>query len=709
MSHTDHTIESWSRAKVILASALELDNAEREQFVANLDIDDALRVEIESLLNLSSDCEEFLSEPAIGFADELIDDLQQDGGSYAGVRLGPYEIVGELGTGGMGSVFLGERRDGKFDRKVAIKILRREFDTASIRRNFQREKEILAALAHPSIAGLLDADQTDEGIPYLVMEYVDGVPIDKFCFNNQLDLTNRLKLFNKICDAVSFAHRKLIVHLDLKPSNILVTNEGVPKLLDFGISKILDDEPGGTQTTLHRAMTPEYASPEQINGTVVTTATDVYSLGIVLCKMLTGVHPFKQKERGNGLLKAITEDEPTAPSSLCSQNREATLSGSEFGDRADRDRHGSISPSQLKGDLDNIILKSIRKDPERRYASVDMLSADIWRFLDGKPVEARKATLGYRFRKYYRRNRVAVAAGALLAITLIAGTVVSTWQTGVARANAAAAVKESENARAEQQKAEQVSKFMISFIRYANPNWYAEGYRFAGEARVIDALDDMASKIDTELAAQPDVLAEVHHQFGAAYLSSAGSERIEQARHHFRRAFEVRRAHYGDWHELLAKDMVYLYWSQPSPHKESDVQMLSNAIIMLRATNQMNLNLPYMLEDYIVHLFLPRHANMHDMYLRNAPQPVPDNKYLAAEQLYEEMMGLLRRHFAEDSPQIDQQKCQGMLLKKLAGRQSEAEELYRSCLTAVEKAASAGKPNAKWQEMLSYYENAVPR
>lgn len=707
MSQVNHSPESWNRAKEILATALELRPEHRKSFVAELDIDTVLRGEIEELLDLTADCNEFLTIPAVEISTDFFKEVS-DGNRSVHQPLGPYEIVGELGTGGMGSVFLGERSDGKFKQKVAIKMLRREFDTASIRRNFEREKEILAGLSHPSIAGLLDAGQTDDGFPYLVMEYVDGVPVDKYCFENDLSLNERLKLFNRICDAVSFAHRKLVVHMDLKPSNILVTGEKVPKLLDFGISKILDDDNRNTPTTLHRALTPEYASPEQINGDGISTATDVYSLGIVLYKMLTGTLPFSRKGNGsNGLFQAITEDDAPAPSLLAARH-ENTLKSVERSEQAiESVPRSCVSASHLRGDLDNIILKAIQKDPDDRYGSVEQLSADIWRYIDGKPVEARSATLGYRLRKFYTRNRVSVAAGILIITTLIAGVAVSAWQTKVARANAAVAVAESENAKAEQQKAEKISRFMMRFVRYANPNWYAEGHRFAGDTRVVEALDDMASKIDIELAEQRDVLAELHHHFGDAYMSRKDPARIEQARNHFRRAFELRRAHYGDWHELLAKDMAYLYWSQTPPRSEEGVRLLSNAITMMRSTNPMNLNLPYMLEDYFHHLYNPRFENVHDLYLRNVPQPAPDDKYLAAEQLYDEMMGLLRNHFEEESVQIITQKCEGIMLKLKAGRPAEAEELYNACSAANERFMSAGDPKAKWQEILETYEKAV--
>lgn len=691
MAQYADSVGDWKYLKDLLAAALELDTEGRNKLLARSDIDAATRAEIESLLKLTDDAADFLSVPASGFSKEFF--AENGNGHYASPRrLGVYEITGELGTGGMGAVYLAERRDGKFEQKVAIKMLRREFNTTTIRKNFEHEKDILAALVHPNIAGLLDTGESDDGIPYLVMEYVDGLPVDEFCYKNNLDLLARLKLFNKICEAVAFAHRNLIVHRDLKPTNILVRADGTPKLLDFGISKILDAESGDSSTTLLGAMTPEYASPEQINGQTVTTGSDVYSLGIVLYKMLTGAHPFKRGRQTNSeLFKAITDDEPTAPSAISN---------------SDDPRSKIQNPKSLAGDLDNIILKSIRKNPERRYGSVEQFSADIWRYIDGKPVEARAATRAYRLSKFYKRNKIAVTAGVLIFAALVAGISVALWQTSVARANAAAAVIESDNAKAEQEKAAKVSRFMMKIIRYANPGWYAEGYGFKGEARVIDALDDMASKIDIEFADQPDVLAELHHHFGDAYLTRGEAGGREKARSHFERAFELRRLHYGDWHELVAKDMAYLYWVQARPHPEPSVQMLSDAIVMMRATNPRNLNLPFMLEEYFHALSSDDSRESHELYLRHVSGGAPNDKYLAADQLFDELIELLRFHFAEDSEQIVRQKCAGMLLKYKVDKLDEAEAFYQACTRGLENLALTGADSAKWRKLINTYEKA---
>lgn len=666
--------ENWRNIKDILAEVLLLDLSERHDYLDKAPITSETRREIESLLAVEEKARDFMSVSASGFSQDFFASGPEVATSAAGQLVGVYEIIRELGLGGMGAVYLARRSDERFDQQVAIKLLKREFNVERLRRSFKREIDILAKLVHPNIATIYDTGATNDGIPYIVMEYVDGVPIDKYCDQNDLDLTERLKLFNKTCEAVGYAHQNLIVHRDIKPSNILVSSDGVPKLLDFGISKPLnsaDDVASGT--TIMGAMTPEYASPEQIDGGRITTSTDVYSLGIVLFKLLTGTYPYNFKTRSSvDILREITAEDPVAPSMAQSPNMITPI---------DRVR--------LKGDIDNIVLKAISKEPEKRYSTVKQFSEDIWRYIDGEPVTARPATFSYRLNKFYKRNKIAVTAGVLIVAALVGGISVALWQTRVARANAAVAIAESDNAKAEQSKAEKVSRFMMKIISYANPGWYAEGYKFGGQARVIDALDDMASKIDTEFADQSDVLAELHHHFGDAYFVRGEPGGVEKARSHFQRAFELRRSYYGDWHELLAKDMAYLYWAQSPPRPEESVKMLGDAIVMMRATNPKNLNLPFMLEDYFHRLSDDERVDFHDMFLRNVPQPAPNDKYLAADQLFDEMLGLLRQHFAEDSGQIVHQKCAGMSLKFKIGKIADAEEFYQACRTQYEVSSSS--------------------
>ncbi|MGE3467625.1 MAG: serine/threonine protein kinase, partial [Pyrinomonadaceae bacterium] len=552
--------EQRQNVKEILLEALEIEPAARASFLDTAGLNAGDRVEVESLLSFDAVSAGFMTLPLSDFSADFPLANGTNGRSPIGQQIGAYRVVGELGVGGMGTVFLAERADGKFEQKVAIKMLKREFNVEKLRRSFDREKEILSKLDHPLIARLLDAGATDDGVPFLVMEYIDGIPIDKFCYRNHLSVKSRLKLFNRVCEAVSFAHQNLIVHRDLKPSNILITEKGEPKLLDFGISKLLGPEigQGEGQITIHGAMTPEYASPEQIRGEPVTTSTDVYSLGVVLYKMLTGAHPFDLKGKTNGsVLRTITDEDPASPSSVFTRSPHDPTSARQPNDR-------DLLARSLRGDLDNILLKSLSKEPERRYRTVEQFALDIWRHIDGLPVMARPATFSYRAAKFLRRNRIAVAALLAVFLSLVAGIAVSMQQTDRARAAQRLSAIETEKAQNEQAKAEKITNFMSKIIGYANPHWYAEGARTKGQARVVDALEDLSSKIDVEFAGEADVAAELHHKFGESlswasqYATDEAKDRIrEKATFHLLRALELRRQFYGEHHELVAKDMFY--------------------------------------------------------------------------------------------------------------------------------------------------------
>lgn len=334
-------------------------------------------------------------------------------------RLGNYKIVKEIGRGGMGAVYLAQRADEQFEKRVAIKLIKRGMDTESVLRHFRMERQILAGFDHPNIARMFDGGMTENGLPYFVMEYVEGLPIDEYCNAQGLSISERLKLFQDVCAAVSYAHRHLVIHRDIKRSNILITNEGVPKLLDFGIAKILQQgdtgEPLATVTGL-RLMTPEYASPEQVRGEPVTTTSDVYSLGVVLYETLTGHSPYHFRSQSPyDVARVITETEPKKPSTTVA--------------KADGKSKFEIRNSKLlRGDLDNIVLMALRKEPARRYQSVDQFSEDIQRHLETRPVFARKDTISYRAGKFIRRNRIGTAAAALVLLSLLGGIIATAWQ-----------------------------------------------------------------------------------------------------------------------------------------------------------------------------------------------------------------------------------------------------------------------------------------
>ena len=405
------TPEVWQRVKDLVADALDQPEAERESFVYRSNEPTAVRREAESMLAQSAERLESCANDLVANGEEAW--------LATGKRIGAYRIVRELGRGGMGAVYLAERADGAFQKRVAIKILKRGTDTDEVLRRFRGERQILARLNHPSIGSLLDGGETDDGLPFFVMEYVDGKPITTYAHEHQLTISQRLSLFRVVCSAIGYAHQNLVIHRDLKPTNVLVTNEGDVKLLDFGIAKLLDDSEGDVTMTMHRVMTPEYASPEQVRGHSVTTVSDVYSLGVLLYELLTGERPYKLKTRSQSdISKAICEQEPNRPSTaIC--------------------RAGAQSPvtnrKHLRGDLDNIVLKALRKEPGQRYVSVDQLSADIRRHLEGLPVRARKITAAYRASKFVQRYKFSVAAALLLALALVVGSVATAWQARVAQ------------------------------------------------------------------------------------------------------------------------------------------------------------------------------------------------------------------------------------------------------------------------------------
>ena len=340
------TPEKWKQIKDILEQAVEIDERDRSAFLDNACGDDEyLRREVESLLTFDNTNADRLEQNA--FSTVIRGDA--DGDSLAGQEVGNYRIVSELGAGGMGTVYLAERSDGAFEQKVALKLIKRGMDSTAILKRFINERQILASLEHPNIAHLIDGGAIDGGLPYFVMEYVDGETIAEFALRKNLNLREKLQLFLKVCAAVSFAHQNLVVHRDLKPSNILVTRDGTPKLLDFGIAKLLKEETADNTATRNFIFTPEYASPEQVRSESLTTATDVYSLGVILYELLTGHRPYKTESRNiNEIVRAICETEPERPSSVVSRPaaQEQNATG-ETRTKITKDTHPRIDPHLL--------------------------------------------------------------------------------------------------------------------------------------------------------------------------------------------------------------------------------------------------------------------------------------------------------------------------------------------------------------------------
>jgi eukaryotic-like serine/threonine-protein kinase len=442
------TTGQWRKVRKLFEEALEMALSARAEFLATkFDGDDRIRAQVIQMLRDHEAAAGFLERPldisasAIAFADESR--------QAAGRMIGPYRIAREVGRGGMSVVYLAERADDAYRKQVAVKLVWPGLMTGEIERRFRQERRILAGLDHPNIARLLDGGVTEDGCQYVVMEYVEGEPITEFCDSRKLSITERLKLFQQICAAVQYAHDNLIVHRDLKPSNILVDNNGTVKLLDFGIAKLLDpsllgiEDSPPSQTGFH-AMTPEYASPEQARGESITTASDVYSLGVILYELLTGHRPYRIRSRTpHEAARVIGEEEPPPPSVAVSRTVEgAGDDGRNPITRSPRQvsetREGKPERlrARLQGDLDDIVLKALRKEPQGRYRSADDFSEDIARHLNGAPVVARKGTLMYLTTRYVRRHKAGVAAATLVLLTLIGAVVYFVRQARIVEAQA---------------------------------------------------------------------------------------------------------------------------------------------------------------------------------------------------------------------------------------------------------------------------------
>ena len=450
------TPEEWRRVQEILDAALQAQPAARGAYLDRAcSSEPSLRREVESLIAAHENAGSFMERPA---GEDFAELFEHEPVSRAGERMGPYRLLEEIGRGGMGTVYRAVRVDD-FEQQVAIKLVRRGLDTDFVLARFRNERQILAQLEHPNIGRLLDGATTEDGLPYFVMEYVRGGALDRYCDGRSLTITERLGLFVAICSAVQYAHQNLIVHRDIKPSNILVTDDGVPKLLDFGIAKILNPESAGMAEgrtmTMVKLLTPEYASPEQLLGEPITTASDVYSLGVVLYELLTGRRPFRGSAHSfEAMARGISEMAPEKPSTAVARfhqpddRAEETLSGTAAQQIAAR-RGTSVEKlcRRLAGDLDTIVLMALRREPERRYSTVEQFSDDVRRHLGNLPVSARKDTVRYHTSKFVRRHKTGVGATVLVALTLIAALVVTLREARIARAQRARAERRFDDLR----------------------------------------------------------------------------------------------------------------------------------------------------------------------------------------------------------------------------------------------------------------------
>ena len=639
--------DRYARAKAFFQEIADAPEALWDALLSERCGDDAdLAARVRSLLEADRAAgDTFLEGHALGPVAE---------GIAPGTRIGVYRIRDMLGHGGMGAVYLAERDDDQFHKRVALKIIRPGMNTRAILERFRAERQILAGLDHPRIARLLDGGVTPDGIPYFAMEYVDGMPIDVWCDHHRLGLRERLELFRSVCAAVQHAHRNLVVHRDIKPGNILVDASGEPRLLDFGIAKLIDpeDEPGmaGATATHLRLMTPEYASPEQVTGAPITTATDVYSLGVLLFQLLTGRLPYRLNSRApREIERIICETVPQRPS--------IAVTGSAGESAAGRRPHGMRPESlrrHLSGDIDTIVLMALRKEPHRRYGSVELFSEDIRRHLEGLPVRARPDTTTYRLGKFVTRHRIPVAAAILVLLSLLMGIVATAWQAGVAAA-------ERDRARLAARKAAQVTDFMIDLFALSNPKENAADSLTAGEI-----LRRGAARIATELDDQPEVRATMANVIGQVYMEMG---ELDSAAVFVERALSVRRDLYPEGHGDLAAS--YQTRGNLAAHQgryddaEADLRA---ALAMHRAE------------------FGDIHPRVADNLVDLAGLLLEKGDDTAAEALHRQALTIRERAPDSDPRSIAESANALALALKRQGRYAEAEPLYRRALTLREAA-----------------------
>ena len=524
------TADGRQRIEALFHAALERPRGEWDAFLADACEDPELSGSVRALLDGDEAAEAWFADLADrAGALEAASDPRPEANALAGRRFGAYLLETEIGRGGTSVVYAGRRTEGPLERIVAVKVLARRSAGPDLRARFAREQQVLSGLNHPNIAAIYDGGVTDDGYPYFVMEMVDGSPLDRYCDEQRLSVGERLRIFLTVVDAVQHAHRSLVIHRDLKPSNILVTADGTPKLIDFGIARVLSDGSSGVEVAttrlIARWMTPQYAAPEQVRGERTTTATDVYQLGVVLYELLTGLHPMPREASGSPYLsgKAICETEPRRPSLA-------------VGDAAQL-------RNSLRGDLDAIVLRALQKEPSRRYGSADGLARDIRRYLAGEPVEAREGTLRYRIGKLAGRHRAAVAASAAGLLVLIGGAALHTVR-----------LAEQRNiAQVEMVKAQTVTEFMLDLFEATHPE-----ERRGGAPTAAMLLERGVERAD-RLADQPIVQAEMLATIARAYHGLADHERAAGL---YTRALEIRRAELGRDHPDVAHALAHIGWSR---------------------------------------------------------------------------------------------------------------------------------------------------
>ncbi|HUO15386.1 MAG TPA: serine/threonine-protein kinase [Verrucomicrobiae bacterium] len=628
----------WQQVEAIFYAALEQSPSERDLYVNQAcGGDEALRSEVQSLLDASGKTVGFLKNRVEAAAHTLDEDEKSE---IIGRQIGPFRLLRMIGEGGMGCVYLAERADAVYRQKVAIKLLHAGFaQTQRMLLRFGAERQILADLNHPNIARLLDGG-VDNGLPYLVMEYVDGLFIDDYCKRKRLGTDARLHLFCTVCGAVEYAHKNLVVHRDIKPGNIIVGTDGVPKLLDFGIAKLLT--PDGAELaqtrTVDRMMTPEYASPEQVRGDNITTSTDVYALGVLLYELLSGRKPFHLETTSPiDAARAICEQTPTAPSLIWKANPAAAPPD---------------AARKLSGDLDNIVLMAMRKEPARRYVSVGALKDDVHALLGGYPIRARTDAWGYRSGKFIQRHKAAFVAAVVVALALVAF--------GIGMGLLA------RKAQRERLVAEREAQFLNSIFQATTPE-QARGKSVSGP----DLLDQGVKRVDTELSGEPELQARLLDNIGRAYSSMglyAKSEGVLQ------RAYDLRKKVLGNSNLDTADTLATL---ADTIRLEADYKRADPLFRKALAVRQAKLNPA----DPLIAASLSSLGEC--LYLEDENQE--------AETVLRHAIGIERTHH-EDNVLSTTENYLALVLQR-KGSFGEAAQLLRESVAITQKAEGSDSPN----------------
>lgn len=593
-------INSWQKAKEIFQATILLPRSEQRVYLLSA-CENTLELEnfVAEMLEAHYNSTDFLEDPQSDFND-IIDDIPPVEDPFIGKRVGAYRIEKVIGEGGMGIVYLGIRDDDAFQREVAIKFIKRGMDSEAVLRRFRHERNTLATLNHPNIARLHDAGSHEDGVPYFVMEYIEGLPIIEYCDKHQLTIPQRLQLFRKVCAAISYAHQNLVIHRDLKPGNILVSMNGEPKLLDFGISKLLQSAQADMTTEFtvaeSRFVTPQYASPEQIQGLPMTTTSDVYSLGLLLYRLLSGrrSYSFNNFSRAE-IERVVCKEMPISPSNsiVISNNASSGESSQSTQTTEEISTDRQTSPSRLRrelsGDLDKIILMALRKEPQRRYTTVDQFSEDIHRYLSGRPVIARRDTFAYLAGKFIRRNRALFVAGILALLILISGILTIAWQANIA-------ARERDKALMEQQKAERINDFFQQILASANPRWFVNRKVKGPDVTVLEVLNEASTQLDNEMDELPSVKADLHMTMGITYQALG---KADECIHHFEAAYKLRSQLYSEEDPSFIESLYYLAIAQGSKAEyDAAIASLEKAIRALRLPeNEGNVYMPHSLNS----------------------------------------------------------------------------------------------------------------